>query len=126
MSDECLLCPYCGCKYSSVLATSTKFHVDCNRCHSTGEAKWTKAKAIAAWNRRHVDAENKRLREENQSFGNVLAMIHRDGGHYISKYGHKKASRDAIQLLIVDRNRICSSCGKAVSYEHGAEIESGA
>ncbi len=64
-----------------------------------------------------IQDENKRLREENQSFSNVLAMIHRDGGHYISKHGHKKASQDAIQILIVDRNRICPSCGKAVNYE---------
>ena len=39
------------------------------------------------------------LKAENQSFGNVLAIIHRDGGHYITKHGHEKASEDAIEIV---------------------------
>jgi len=41
----------------------------------------------------------KNLQEENQSFGNVLAIIHRDGGHYIIKHGHRKASKDAMKIV---------------------------
>lgn len=42
----------------------------------------------------------KRLRKENQSFGNVLAVVHKDGGHNITKHGHHKASRDAIKVVL--------------------------
>lgn len=52
--NELKMCLFCGCKYSSVISNSTKYHVDCNRCHATGEEKWTEAEAIAAWNRRFV------------------------------------------------------------------------
>ncbi len=47
-----------------------------------------------------LEAENKELKETSQSFGNVLAVIHKDGGHYISKHGHRKASEDAIKILL--------------------------
>ncbi len=40
---------------------------------------------------------------ENQFFGNVLAVIHRDGGHYITEHGAEKASRDAIKIIIDER-----------------------
>ncbi len=43
--------------------------------------------------------EHKILKEENQSFGNVLAVIHRDGGHYITEHGHRKAAEDAIEIV---------------------------
>lgn len=36
--------------------------------------------------------EIERLR---QSLGNLLAIIHRDGGHYTAMHGHEKAVRDA-------------------------------
>ncbi len=39
-------------------------------------------------------------KRENQSFGNVLAVIHRDGGHYITDHGAEKASRDAIDIVL--------------------------
>ncbi len=47
-----------------------------------------------------LQAKLDKYNEENQSFGNVLAVVHRDGGHYISKHGHKKASKDAIQIVL--------------------------
>ena len=43
------------------------------------------------------------LKAENQSFGNVLAVIHRDGGHYITEHGHKKASEDARKIVLDER-----------------------
>ncbi len=39
-------------------------------------------------------------KRENLSFGNVLAVIHRDGGHYITEHGAEKASRDAIDIVL--------------------------
>ena len=48
---------------------------------------------------RQLEKEVKQLKAENQSFGNVLAIIHGDGGHYITKHGHEKASQDAIAKI---------------------------
>ena len=45
-------------------------------------------------------------KEENQSFGNVLAVIHRDGGHYITRYGHEQASKAAIKLVLDLRDKL--------------------
>jgi len=47
-----------------------------------------------------LQAELGTAKAENQSFGNVLAVIHRDGGHYITKHGHEKASEDAIKIVL--------------------------
>ena len=50
-----------------------------------------------------IDINEKELaaaKAQNQSFGNVLAVIHRDGGHYITKHGHEKASEDAIKIVL--------------------------
>ena len=47
-----------------------------------------------------LKAELATVKAENQSFGDVLAVIHRDGGHYITKHGHKKASEDAIRVIV--------------------------
>lgn len=30
---------------------------------------------------------------------NLLAVIHKDGGHYIHKHGYKKAVEDAIEIV---------------------------
>jgi len=38
------------------------------------------------------------LQAENQSTRNVLAVIHRDGGHYTVNHGYKKSADDAIHL----------------------------
>ena len=38
--------------------------------------------------------------EENLSFGDVLAVVHRDGGHYITEHGAEKASRDAVDIVL--------------------------
>ena len=44
--------------------------------------------------------EVKQLKQENQFFGDVLAVIHKDGGHYISIHGPRKASQDAIKIIL--------------------------
>lgn len=45
-------------------------------------------------------------KEKAQAFGNVLAVIHGDGGHYISEHGPHKASRDAIQIIVKLRQEL--------------------
>jgi hypothetical protein len=37
--------------------------------------------------------------DTNQCLGNLLAIIHRDGGHYIDKHGVDKAVKDAYKIL---------------------------
>ncbi len=44
------------------------------------------------------------LKSKEQMFGNVLAVVHRDGGHYISNHGWKKACEDA-EIIICDMRR---------------------
>ncbi len=41
--------------------------------------------------------------EREQQFGSLLARIHRDGGHYISAYGWRKAGEDAEEIVLSDR-----------------------
>ena len=45
------------------------------------------------------------LKGELQQAGNVLAVIHRDGGHYISKHGWRKACMDAKTLVVALRQK---------------------
>jgi len=67
--------------------------------------------ACGAWHnvKEWIGKLNRKLdtaKEENLSFGNVLAVIHRDGGHYISRHGHDKASKDAIKIILKLREDI--------------------
>lgn len=41
--------------------------------------------------------------EEEKLLRNLLATIYRDGGHYVSNNGLKKATQDAIDLIIEER-----------------------
>lgn len=47
----------------------------------------------------HLQTQLDACKAENNSFNNVMAIIHRDGGHYVAKHGHKKASEDAIKVI---------------------------
>lgn len=40
------------------------------------------------------------------SLGELLATIHRDGGHYQIKHGTEKAVRDAIDIVLSMRARL--------------------
>jgi len=67
--------------------------------------------ACGAWHsaKEWIEKLSKKLntaKEENQSFGNVLAVLHRDGGHYIIHHGHKKASEDAINMIYEMRTQL--------------------
>ena len=59
-----------------------------------------------------LEREVGKAKAENQSFGNVLALIHRDGGHYITKHGHEKASKDAIKIVL----GLEESLGHSIAY----------
>lgn len=76
-----------------------------------------------------ADAE-KLIREEGykfscgsaeQALGNLLAVIHRDGGQYLSEHGREKATQDAAKLVQDMRWRIdadtdtCVDCARDLS-----------
>lgn len=43
------------------------------------------------------------VEEQRQEVGNLLALIHRDGGHYLHEHGLKKALADAEKLVLQER-----------------------
>lgn len=52
--------------------------------------------------RRQADA----IAALSSQLGNLLAVIHRDGGHYESEYGTEKACADAMQRICDTRARL--------------------
>ncbi len=70
--------------------------------------------ACGAWHnaKEWLGKLNKKLdtaKKENQSFGNVLAVVHRDGGHYITLHGHDKASKDAMKIVTETRTELAEA-----------------
>jgi hypothetical protein len=45
-------------------------------------------------------------RNAEEALGNLLAVIHRDGGHYLSDHGIEKATRDAADIVVACRTEI--------------------
>lgn len=43
--------------------------------------------------------------EAEKALGNLLAVIHRDGGHYQAEHGTEKAAKDAEAVVLADRAR---------------------
>ena len=78
----------------------------CDACEADYNAQLNNVDIMAATILHNMEAE---LRVENQSFGNVLAVIHRDGGHYITQHGHKKASEDAIEIVTKLRTKLAEA-----------------
>jgi len=56
---------------------------------------------FATWKDAAVDERVRRVRAEKQAamLGNLLAVIHRDGGHYVEKVGIEQACRDAETIV---------------------------
>lgn len=46
------------------------------------------------------------LEEIKQKVGDLLATIHRDGGHYTSQHGLEKSLADAINVVCEDRRKL--------------------
>jgi len=74
------------------------------------------------------DAEIAALKQQVQAAGNLLAIIHRDGGHYEAKHGWEKACKDG--EIIVGNLRVeladqeCLKQQVAEGEEHLAAFES--
>ena len=43
------------------------------------------------------------LENDNKACANVLAVIHRDGGHYVRDHGFVRASKDAAKIVVTLR-----------------------
>lgn len=68
-----------------------------DRPYWSNDMRWSDEIIVAIEQRiqkRCEEAERERA-ELLQELGNLLAIIHRDGGHYMSKHGVKKAIEDA-------------------------------
>lgn len=50
--------------------------------------------------------------KEAHAIGNLLAVIHRDGGHYQSEHGTAKACDDAHDIIHALRTRLDAECGR--------------
>lgn len=67
---------------------------------------------LVEYQQQHKNVIFKRLEPDYEYFlGELLAIIHRDGGHYQGEYGTKKAVEDAIDIvyhmhLLIDENKL--------------------
>lgn len=43
-----------------------------------------------------MSKQQKELEEKAKWFGELMAIIHRDGGHYLAEHGTEKSAKDAI------------------------------
>lgn len=78
-----------------------------------------------------LENENAALRKENETLrdkvnhaGNLLAVIHRDGGHYIDEFGWEKACQDA-QTIAVRLLRECSDAWDSASKDEDGTVSGG-
>ena len=70
------------------------------------------------------EEENKKLRKENESASNLLAIIHRDGGHYQTKHGTVKSIKDAIKIWHDLRNQLEQANEDAERlYKHARHLQ---
>ena len=77
---------YCrNCGYLS--GSRVTYYETCDTCHIPVE--WHDLDKMTAF-----DEAEKNI----QHAGNLLAVMHRDGGHYISEHGFEKACKDAEQV----------------------------
>lgn len=53
-----------------------------------------------------LTAEVERLREDSKLLGNLLAVMHRDGGHHAFAVGNDQAMQDAMQVYYQHVQRI--------------------
>ena len=88
-------CPFCGShdvEYYETGDYGFPFNYVCCRDCPASVRESSEQAAITAWNTRTDDKHLLQLR-------NLLAVIHRDGGHYVETYGLEKATEDAIKKV---------------------------
>ena len=100
MKNKLLPCPFCG-EEPQVWKYKEEYHrVLCRKCYLAATMVDAKEVVITAWNTRTDDKHLSQLR-------NLLAVIHRDGGHYTEKHGLEKSQHDAIKKV----TDLIHSCG---------------
>jgi len=117
MTDDLKPCPFCGSpaeadysrgysQYPSGLP-GTAVAIYCQNCsadmctcredHRGTDAEVLMDELVQAWNRRALPAASHP--EAEKWLGELLAIIHRDGGHYQAQHGDEKAVNDAHVIL---------------------------
>lgn len=98
-------CPKCKCRSVNFRDSSGRdgsnledLVGECYRSPCRYKGKYTEflARAVAV-------PEPANLSVDEQNLGNLLAIIHRDGGHYWGKHGVEKAITDAIEIVDSER-----------------------
>ena len=88
-------CPFCGShdvEYYETGDYGFPFNYVCCRDCPASVRESSEQDAITAWNTRTDDKHLGQLK-------NLLAIIHRDGGHYVAEHGLEKATEDAIKII---------------------------
>jgi hypothetical protein len=67
---------------------------------------------------RELKSRGERIAELERAPGNLLAVIHRDGGHYVLEHGKQKATKDAMVIVCGLRAKI-----DELTSEHDARID---
>ena len=60
-----------------------------------------------------LEARIAELEPSDKWFGEVMAMLHGDGGHYVAKHGAEKAALDAVakyHALLAERDKLAKAC----------------
>jgi hypothetical protein len=65
------------------------------------------------------DAATQRVALLDHSLGNVLARIHRDGGHYVQEHGVEKACEDADEIIVQLRTDLLAANARADARADG-------
>ncbi len=104
MKPELLPCPFCG---GSKMTTDVGY-VACLDCNAFGSTEGLDGAPVGtAWNRRAIPQAAQPVAPNDApdqltaayQLGELLAIIHRDGGHYVIEHGWKKAVDDAHTIL---------------------------
>lgn len=91
----------------------------CPNCSSINILKcadgWTNAELSTDWKSRaeKAEAENAKLQDKLM---NLLAVIHRDGGHYVSRHGLDRACKDAEAVSVYRVARVEELEGRIAEY----------
>jgi hypothetical protein len=81
------------------------FQVTCNTCKCKGPRFRTENEAIKLWNTRSTNPPT----AEWEYTGNLLAVVHCDGGHYTAEHGVKKSTDDAIEIVCEMKNKLAGA-----------------
>lgn len=100
--DELKPCPFCGGdaetkpNYSKPTLEEAMTAEPNARCTTSGCLARFVECSVSEWNTR----DNSVIESAEHPLKELLCIIHRDGGHYISQHGLEKASKDAEKIVV--------------------------